>query len=228
MEDVLHWLNNSRNYQAGVELYLKYGRDKLLKTLFTAEAESEFKRTRLVKALKELYNNFQHPTSPKAAIQRQLEKQDPTENFKYWPPIPIADPVLAALYESWRPIYAEMMNLQARIYEVAQLGNSDPAKAMEASEMVHRILDLDDACDEIYAKRDHYYQHGTLPANVQNHEPVGDPVKMAVELNNSLRYIREYKAKLKKDPANVKAAEKLLKHENRVKELRIALKMDHA
>lgn len=226
MDDVKNWLNGTQNYDAGVKLYLQYGHDKLLRLLFTKEAETAFKRSRLVQALKDLYQNFQHPTSPKAAIQRQLQKQNPAENFKYWPPAPITDPVVMALYESWRPLYAEMMSLQARIHEVAIQGDKNPTKALEACQMTHRILDLDDQCDDIYAKRDYYYQSGQLPSLVVTTEVVGDPVRWVTNLANHQRYVRQYKSKLVKDPKNVKYAVQLKNHEQKVQEYRKLLKLD--
>lgn len=226
MEEIRDWLNSSKDYAAGVQLYLKYGNDRTLKALFTQEAETAFKRDRLFAALKLIYENLRNPTTPKAAIQRQLEKNNPPENFKYWPPVPISDPVLNALYEQWKPIYAEMMNLSARIYDVAVFGEKDQQKALEACSMVHRILDLDDKCDEIYAKRDYYYEHGALPTLLVETEIVGDPVRWATLMNNAERYVRQYKGKLKKDPSNEKAAAKLKHYEAEQAKYRKLLKLD--
>lgn len=226
MQEIRDWLNSTKEYATGVKLYLKFGSDPILKSLFTKEAESQFKRERLFLALKSIYDNYRKPTTAKAAIQRQVEKQRPPENFKYWPTVPISDPVLSALHEQWKPIYAEMMNLSARLHEVAVLGGKDQQKALEACSMAHRVLDLDDQCDEIYAKRDHYYQHGTLPGPLNKPEPVGDPVRWVTLMNNAERYVRQYKNKLKRDPANEKIASQLQKHQEAYSNYRKLLKLD--
>lgn len=226
MDDVKVWLNSPRNYDAGVKLYLQYGHDNLLKALFTREAETAFKRSRLETALKDLYQNHQHPTSPKAALQRQLQKQNPAENFKYWPPYPINDPIVSALYEQWKPLYSEMMNLQARLADVALLAEQDSNKALESCQMVHRILHLDDQCDDIYSKRDYYYQNGALPKLIIEEEVVGDPVRWVTNMRSAERYVRDYKAKLRKDPKNVKYAVKQKEHEEDVAKYRKLLKLD--
>lgn len=207
MLDVKFWLNSRvKDYDAGVQLYLKYGQDPMLKRLFTKEAESEFKQRRLHQALQELLYPLEpvpvqemplkavHSPKPMVAEFSQLHKG--------WPN-PITDPVIQALYEQWRPLYAELMSAQQRIYEIALQGeNGNTGKQMEACQLAHRIIDLDKECDDLYARRDHYLQRGHLPGNDHEKEVVGDPVRWVTERLNAMRYIREYRAKIKKDPTN--------------------------
>src|SRR6185436_9263303 len=83
------------------------------------------------------------------------EIQSDQKPEKRWPE-KIEDPVLTALKAQWKPLFAEMMSLTSRIYDVAKAGLHDEQQKREAGKMAHRILDLDDECEEIYIKRDHY------------------------------------------------------------------------
>jgi hypothetical protein len=55
---------------------------------------------------------------------------------------------------------------------------------------------------------------------------VVDPVKMPVALENARRYVRQYKNHLKKNPANVRAAEKIKQYEWAVGEYERILKLN--
>ena len=56
MENLRTWLNGCRDYTSGVALYNEYGQDPMLKRML-AEAETDFKRKRLEKALEEIWDN---------------------------------------------------------------------------------------------------------------------------------------------------------------------------
>lgn len=236
MVEIRTWLNSRvKSYDAGVQLYLQYGQDPGLRALFTLEAESDFKYQRLVQALQELIcpgeegektallSSSAIPTQPRAII------ADFSQFHKGWPN-PIADPVIQALYEQWRPLYADLMSAQQRIYEIALQGeNGNTAKELEACQLAHRIIDLDNECDDLYSRRNHYLSHGHLPGNDQQKEIVGDPVRWATERQNGLRYIREYRAKIKKDPANKlvpKWEQKIIDWEKEVAHYNKLLKLD--
>ena len=92
--------------------------------------------------------------------------------------------------------------------------------------MAHRILDLDDACDDIYRQRDHYLAHGHLPEEPKPLALVVDPAKMPLALANCSRYLRDYKNKLKKHPDDVRAAAQLAKYEWAVAEYKKILKLE--
>jgi hypothetical protein len=206
MTEITQWLNSAGDYDAGVRIFLKYSDDPVLTALFTLEEETDFKRKRLVQALKALLNpaTARSATVPRdPVIKAAMPKSVPgTMAHSGWPN-PITDPVMRALWDQWRPKYAELMSLQQRLYEVALQGEKgDSNKKLEACQMAHRIMDLDDECDEIYAERDHYLQRGHLPGNSQPVEPVGDPVRWATELQNCQRYVRNYRLKITKDPLN--------------------------
>lgn len=227
MEDVKRWLNDrGKDYDKGVALFLKYSRDKTLIALFTREDETAFKRSRLEQALKDLFNDTKLTSGNDNATSISRK---PATDHKQWPE-PITDTVLKALYEQFKPLYAELMNLQARVYDVALLGqNGDSLKKMEACQMAHRIMDIDDILDDIYGQRDHYLKYGRLPGDEPKQEIVGDPVRWATNLKNAERYVRDYKLKLSKKPQSPLAPrweQKLKEHQQAVERYRKLLKLD--
>lgn len=230
MQDVKDWLNSKPyNYEKGVRIYLQYNRDPLIIALFR-EDETDFKRQRLIglmQAFSEKVNTLQ-PASP-ASLKPILQDLSPISH-KGWPN-PITDPVIQALWEQWRPIYARMMTLQAQVYEVACQGEQgNTYKSIEAGQMALEILSLDEQCDEFYAKREYYQRYGRLPDTQQVEEVlIVDPIKWITQLKNAERYVRDYRLKLKNDPDNKNAhkwATKLNQYQAEVAYYKKLLKLD--
>ncbi len=224
MDEIRTWLNGPRDYATGAKLYLQYGQNAALRRCFS-EPASDWKKKKLAEVLSDM-------VVKKTTVQKKVveTKQQAIERIsvsdRKWPEKP--DTTLMALKEKWKPLFSEMMNLTARIYDVAKQGLTDPAMKQEAGRMAHRICDLDDMCDEIYAQRDHYLKYGRLPEHEKPMELVSDPIKQPVALENARRYVRQYRNKLKKDPADVNAAKQLAKYEWAVKEYMKLLKLDYA
>lgn len=221
-QDITNWLNGPREYYAGAALYLAHGRDRMLKRVFS-EPPSDFKRKKLVEALRGLI-------STQAKVETVVEETKTTvitteqRADRQWPEQ--LDETLLALKLQWKPLFAEMMNLSARIYDMAKAGETDAAMKAEAGKMAHRILDLDDQCDDLYEKRDFYLKNGKLPAHAAPLELAVDPMKIFMSLQNAKRYAREYKAKLKKNPSDENAAQQLKKWEWAVDEYEKTLKLN--
>lgn len=159
MDEIRAWLNGSRQYEEGAKLYLIHGKDHLLRRIFM-EPASDFKRAKLVEALKGLLG-VKTAVAKKLAFTKAVAIEHIAVSDRKWPKE--KDATLAALHEKWKPLFAEMMSLSSRIYDVAKAGQHDMAQHQEAGRMAHRICDLDDECDDIYAQRDYYLQHGKLP-----------------------------------------------------------------
>jgi hypothetical protein len=222
MQAITDWLNGARDYSSGVHLYLKHGRDPLLKKLFTAESKTAFKEKKLADALRGLLQRNQVAT-----VDLSPQVQTVYTRHQGWPAVPISDAVLNALHAQWKPLYSEMQNLQARIYDVAEAADKygDPTKKQEACEMAHRIADIDDQLDDIYFKRDFYVKENRLPAEPTTTPPVAAhmwPKKLA----NAQRYVREYKNKVEKNPANESAAAKLKYYQQQVDYYKKLMKLD--
>jgi len=228
MDDLKSWLQDGgKAYDAGVKLFLKYGKDKNLHALFTQEQETEYKRIRLQQCVKALYDEYTRPGSKVAIVQKQIE-QAPVAH-KGWPK-DNTDPVIQTLNDQWKPLYSELMSAQQRIYEIALQGeNSNSHKKLEACQLAHRILDLDDQLDDIYFNRDYYLANGRLPDSDKEDPIVGDPVRLADERKNIERYIREHKQLLREDPTHRLAAkrqQKLQDYEKKLAHYRKLLKLD--
>lgn len=217
MDDVRKWLNSSRNYVDGVKLLLAYSTDTKLKRLFTIEGETEFKRKKLLEILQQCLKP--QPGAKVSVPAPAVTPKQMFENPSKWPAQ--MDEVLKALHEQWKGVYSERNHLCMKLPDWARTGNE-----AETGRIAHRILDLDDQCDEIYEQRDHYLQHGKLRDDHKPKKVVIDPVKMAVALKNAERYVREYKNKLTKKPDNVKWASKLKQFEEDVVYYKLQLKID--
>ncbi len=223
MNDAIRqWLHGQRNYDEGVKLYLIHGKDHQLKKVFR-EAVSDFKRKKLLEVMKELSVG-----KAKVAVTTKVEKKIAVERVataeRRWPKD--RDAMLEALHQKWKPLFAEMMSLTSRIYDVALAGKSDAAKKIEAGQMAHRILDLDDMCDEIYEQRDHYIKEGSLPEQEKHDlDLVVDPIKIPIALANAERYVRQYKNKLKKKPDDVNAVKQIDKYQGVVDQYKKILKL---
>lgn len=212
MDEIKAWLTGAKNYDAGVLLYLRHGKDPLLRKVF-AEPASDFKKKKLETALRELLQVKKAKAVEMVASKETLLQKDivaatgwPTEK----------DDVLTALHLQWKPLFSEMNALCAQIYEVALQGEKDPGKQAEAGRMAHRIIDLDDQCDKIYAQREYYLQYGKLPDEAAPAKLVVDSKKLYLAFENSKKYVRQYKAKLVKHPENVNFAKQLKKYEEMV------------
>jgi hypothetical protein len=240
MDDIRIWFNGARKYEDGVQLYLKYGKDPLLIKLFTQESYSDFKLKKLTSALDDILStnckkpvtlaNFQRvvtetPGQIKTEVAANLDKLEAEHKLpeKKWPDV--RDPILEALYLKWKPVFAEMMNLVARVGDIARAGKTDPNKKEEAGRMALRILDLCDECDTYYFNRDHYIEKKALPVEKKPIDISLDPLLWPKLLQNHSRYVRQFKRDLEKDPSNIQKAEYLKKHEWAVSEYKKLLKM---
>lgn len=222
MDEIKAWLNGSRDYDQGAMLYLQYGSDNLLKKIFR-EPASDFKKKKLVDALKGLLVS-KVTREKKIVIDKDAAIEKVSISDRRWPAN--KDEITMALWMQWKPLFAELMSLTSRIYDVALAGEHDAAQKQEAGRMAHRILDLDDHCDDIYRKRDHYIKHGKLPEAEKPMELVVDPKKIPLALANCTRYIRDYKSKLRKQPEDVNAAAQIKKYEWAVGEYKRILNIE--
>jgi hypothetical protein len=223
MEAIRKWFNSAKNYTEGVALYKAHGRDEKLKRVFAIEGESEFKRKKLQEELMKLLSKAPPASNLKPQTSNPKPQTAPAI-LHAWPEE--KDDIIMALWLEWKPLYSEMNSLQARLYDVAKQGLNDAAKKNEAGEMAHRILDLSDGCDTIYEKRDHYLQHKKLPEAEKSFVVVVDPLKMPLALSTAKRMMREYKLQLKKDPANLRAAQNLKRWEEREEYYSTKLKLN--
>ena len=187
MNEIKDWLQ-TQDYVEGIRLYLEHGQDATLKRLLTSEKKTEYKQQRLEKGLRDVL----------AGNQISKPKEQPAPSQKSWPLDAAKDDVLKALRSEWLRKFKEMQDLRSQLM---LLPNDD-----QRGEAAHRILNLDDECDEIYGKRDYYLQFGRLPDRSDDQEYIKDPIKQAERMEILQRYIRRERQNLRKDPGNVGAA----------------------
>jgi hypothetical protein len=231
MDVIRKWLNGSRDYDTGVQLYLEHGQDKKLQRLLTLEGYSEFKNKKLLAALQDLLASpgtsavITAPAIPAPAINKTLPeagKIAPDANklankatpVRRWSEV--RDPVEQALFEAWKPLYAEMLDLVNRVGDVSRNAEQDPSLESQARTMALRVLELDAQCEQIYTKRNYYLENKKLPESKSDGAPDPDPRRWPVTLANHQRYVRDYKSKFAKetDPEKrLKLAAQLKKHE---------------
>lgn len=218
MDIIRKWLNGSRNYTDGIKLYSVFGRDDKLKRMFANEGPSDFKKKKLAEVLQGMLSEQPASSAPRKTSDKTIKEapapvvvQPFVNKDKKWSQQ--RDEVEEAMYQQWKPLFAEMMNLTARVGDIARLGEKDTLKKIEAGRMALRICDLDDELDEIYLQRDQYLQNGQKPVSFPYGEVCIDPMRMPLKLANHQRYVREYKAKLAQKPDNVKFAEQIKKHQ---------------
>lgn len=241
MDVIRNWLNGSRDYQTGVQLYLEHGQHGLLKKLFTAEGFSDFKQQQLEKALSGLITPDQ-PKAPQgqkvATIAPVLSTQaivslidasnnpDPERRRGWSNPM---DATEQSLFDKWKPLFSEMLDLQACLENVARQGLKDQTFKEEAGRMALRIIDLDKQCDAIYSDRDYYLAHKKLPEAKSNLDISLDPAQWPLKLQNHQRYLREYKKKLEKETdadKRLKITQNIQQQEDYVAEYKKRLKLD--
>jgi hypothetical protein len=221
MQDIKDWLNGPKDWTTGCDLVFKHHPDKTLHRVFM-EAPTPYKIARLHQVLTDLVENAT-TDAPGAQIlaisqktHREPQAETSPENAKKW--AQNGDPVLNALHLQWKPLFLEMNDLMSRLHDTAKAGATDQAQKAEAGRMAHRILDLDDMCDAIYHKRDTYNQTGALPVDhKKNDDMIVDPKRLPLALANAKKYVRDYKAKVKKNPTNEFYAAKLHEYQTKVK-----------
>lgn len=212
MESIKDWLNGSRNYNVGLALYLAYGTDAALKTALQ-QGESAYRKGRLLDALQELWENA--PAHHKKSIRALTAPQViPSQTAPQQVQAPVAYPSPRQsqddpYYNDWHPLYKEMMSLRAKL----ALYPTDDERGAAA----FRILDLETACKYYWKRRDYYLQNGVaMPEDSPKPDVVTDRNEMKAQQLNLRTYVTRYKKKLKDNPHDIKAQEKLDEYTRRL------------
>jgi hypothetical protein len=214
MRAINEWLAGSRDYEEGVALYLRFGKDKAFINMFREE-RTPFKEKKLVELLKGLLAEYNRLNKKEEKNNEQIKEHASGHG---WPAV--MDTELLALWSEWKPKYSEFMNLTHRLYDVAMLGKEDKLKEMEAGAMAHKILDLRDEIKEIYAARDYYIEHGCFPVKTETFSPVvGNDAMLGLRRQNVRRYLtRLYNILKKPAPEDNKIRMKQIKKFNELKQ----------
>lgn len=200
-EKIRAWLDGSQNFIVGRVLYKQLGNDENIKAQLQKGEHAGTK-----KLLKE-------------ALEALLEKPVivvPKVNPVVSQMPPHADPVLNALTNEWKPLYARMNYLRAAI---DQWGERNDPEAIAAREpMAFEILQLEDCCQTIWNKRDHYLKSGSLPGNEETTiELPSDPLKLARLIDSIKRNITRNRAKMSKPGADALYAQLYVQYKEKYK-----------
>jgi hypothetical protein len=221
MKDVKDWLASSHSYQKGVSLYLKYGGDARYIRLFKEPIITDFKQSALLKQLKILYTEMQ---SSAGSNNISSQAAQPVNADKDYSPTSwvenTTDEYLMNLREQWRPLYGKRSNLQARIHDVASIGNTDAVKRQEAASMAAEIIRLSKQIKRIYDAKNEYIKMGASAPTYEDIEPIGSPEAIVIKWNNIKRYLRELRRKINSPDVSLAKHEKwILAFEQYSKEL---------
>lgn len=200
MEAVIKaWINGTRSYGPGVQLYLQYGTDDDLKTFFMGE-KTPFREKKLLEELTLLFR-FGANAAPSG--------NNPVEASDVKTAAP-TDESLLRLYNKKIALYREKDLLRSRLESY----QSDFERGIAA----HRILQLRREISAIWAAEEYFRTHGRMPEQSAGQVTSERDIKYQITLaNGNLRRIR---AQLKKDPTNSRYLKGKAKWEAKWEELK--------
>ena len=168
------WLAGNRNFLVGAVLYKQFGTDEALKKLFAGKATPHIQKL-LEESLLALLNK------PKVVLQ-EPKTSDAAEMPKS------TDPVLEALRNEWLTPYQKMNYLRHELDRYTD--NTDEQIAIRRP-ICAQVLELEQLCLQLWAKRDHYIKNGQLPeAPAQKLAMPTDPMALAKLIDAVKRNIR--------------------------------------
>lgn len=211
MRTVQKWLDSKRNYYAGVALLAPYCTDKKLWAWIT-EANTPERHKRLVElaqsiiAQPEEVKAVAKPIKDRAIIQRVAE-------------MPLSDdPILKALHLEWKAPYSRMKYLQQKLDEYGESNRKEDVAA--CYDICKEIVELDAQVNQIWAKRDHYLEKGSLPDQDADEFTIPtDPMKLAKLIDSIKKNIRRNRAKMTDEPDNPAHVQRYLLYKDRFKKV---------
>jgi hypothetical protein len=203
------WLTGSQNFVVGKTLYDTYGADTALKALF-AKGESAFAKQKLYEAL----------ASIAACGKRPVIKSTVTTIL----PMPKGtDGVLVGIEKEWQPKYQRMNLLRHKLDEYGADNNIEARIACKA--LCDEIMQLEQECEAIWKKRDHYEEHGQLPEIKEEQlEIPKDAVQLATLISTLKRNIQRNKKKVLDEPTNPKYPALVKKYQSQLDQVLNATK----
>lgn len=206
---VENWWKNGKSWRGGIIILTQIGYDQSI--------IDQIKATRNDYAMKLLEDAMNKVLECNSPIQKQ-EPEKPDEMPED------SNAVLQALRQEWLPKYTTMNLLRHKLDPL--LDDDSDAAMIKRGKIALEILELEQECMTIWAKRDHYIKHGKLPMASDDQDddlmPVVDPFKAANRIKNLKIYITRYNREIQKDPSNAKAAELLCKYQEELDKLQMA------
>lgn len=184
LDSIKQWLNDGQPYYVGVALLATYGSNKGLVEMFD-QGPSPYRITQLEKHLRAIDAPL-IITPEDAPIIITVEKKELPETQVH-----AADP----FKDIWQPKYAEMQSLCHRLEDIAT--------AEERGVAAFRILELEQECIRLWAKRDYFFATG-LKVDAEDEQAISVTDKYALmqRLHNLRTYISRTKKKYKATPSS--------------------------
>lgn len=192
MQEINAWLTNGQDYQEGVGLYLKYGSNTFLQSLFK-NGPTPYNTQKLVSELKSL---APPPATEQAPITKEPTPKQPTNettnqpnNQPTW--LPDAQYRYLKIKEEIKTKYKQLER------NMWLLGQEKRETVLHLT--AKQILTINDAIQDRYALIDYYDEHGFFP-DKRKKEPTTD------EKQRLMVSISKAKARLKKPNCRDKEA----------------------
>jgi hypothetical protein len=200
MQILQNWLDGPKNYDVGVAIYDSIGNDDVLKELFY-NGETIHTKKRLEAELRAFLDAGGTNTLPvviSANDEQEMQVSD--------------DSIMLSIRDEWQSKYQEMNLLRHKLDQYQ--GNAEEMIAAREP-IAFAILELEQECMAIWAKRDYYQKHGRLP-DVPKDEPEipTDPVLLGKFLENLKKNIRRNRKKMTAQPGKPEYAQLYLDYKS--------------
>jgi len=190
MEQIKAWLNSSKPYAQGLQLYAEFGRDaSILRRLH--QGENPTNKVLLFNSLKQLLNPVL--AKPKPVLTPIIQSPVSVPEISKDKSNPIAE---AAKREA-DLLYKEMMDVRAVLFSLCPLEEEPLENSENAVEsrnkLAIRLHELQYDVDNAYDKYRYALEHESLPPTIA-HEVI-DPVRLFQEITNIRKNLSWYKRK---------------------------------
>jgi len=176
MQDLTAWLNSKRDFNEGVQIYLKYGDNKQFVQLLL-DGETAYTRKNLFENLRGIYYDLKNGTTQTDPVvkKQQAEVTAPivthTDQTQVPLPAPALQPQKGELYNVCKRDadrhYKELMNLRAQLFALCDVNDSKMDDAhdliQQRQDIVLQLMNLQYETDQAYEKLRYVEEHGTLP-----------------------------------------------------------------
>lgn len=214
------WFVKGCHYDTGIRLYKAFGKDEALKTALKGP-RSAFLEKSLKDSLRALLPGDSAQGQQKVQLQKEPEETpviaSQVETVNTEPVSSGWSKNMSAkereLYIKWKPLFNEMNSLCSRSGPLALAARKDPSLRDQSTKSALRILELEELCEKLYQQRDHLLSTGSLPQEYPYGDPTMDPNQYSRQYENNMKYARDCRRKLEKDPSNNSLKDKLTKYE---------------
>lgn len=197
MQIIHNWLNSKQNFIVGRLLYEQFGTDKGFKLLLKQNGDTPFNRKKLKEDLSAIANGSQKKAI--SGLSKEISVKEMPEGDS---------PLLQALNKEWKLLYMRMNYLR---HQLQGLGNDNSKETVALADPIClEILELEQQCMKIWAKRDHVLEHGRLPeVKAAVSDIPTDPILLGRYVENCKRQIRRHRKNLSEKPSDAKYAQLL-------------------